>query len=499
MEKEDSTSYKQIAKSTGIFGGSQFLIILTGIVRTKVLAVLLGTAGVGLVGLYQSIIDLVRSVTGLGLSFSSVKDIAEAKRTEDNHEIARTVTTLHRWVWWTGVSGMFLMIVFAAPLSEYTFGDKSKVWPICLLSFCVLMGALSSGQIALLQGLRQISKMARASVYGAVGGLIVAVVMYSILGIDGIVPALIAISILSLLFSWWFARTVKTEKIALTIKETLLRGRGMVKLGLYTVFSGLVSTLTLFLMKSFIVHTDGVNTVGLFQSVWSVSSVYLGAILTSMGVDYFPRLCGLKDENRQIVRLSNEQTRFVLFVSTPIIVGMLLVAVPVLRVLYSSNFILAANLLRWQIFGTFFKVLIWPVGFILLSKGKGLRFFIVEFTWSFVYYIATRFCWPYFGLNSAGVSFVIAYLVYLPLVYFMVKPLCDFKYETHNLLLILLFFLSAVAAFLASVYLNGWFSYICGGVIFALCALLSGFELNKVLPAHLWISKLKNLFNKRSE
>lgn len=243
----------------------------------------------------------------------------------------------------------------------------------------------------------------------------------------------------------------------------------------------------------------GVETVGLFQSVWSVSAMCLGAILTSMAADYFPRLCGLNNDNGKIVRFTNEQTRFVLIVSTPVIVGMLLMAPLVLKILYSSNFEMAANLLRWQILGTFLKVLIWPIAFILLSKGKGLRFLIVEFTWFAVYYLASRFGWPLLGLDSVGVAYVIAYIVYLPLVFFMVKPLCDFKYETHNFLLMFLFFFCAITAFFVSIYLNGWILYFCGGLIFVFCTLLAGIEFNRILPANLWISKLKSLFQKRPE
>jgi len=496
MEQENTTSYKQIAKSTGVFGGSQIVIIVIGIVRTKVLAVLLGAAGVGLVGMFQSIIDLVRSLSGLGLSFSSVKDIAEANNTNDKQRISKTITVLHRWLWWTGILGMFLMILFSAQFSEYVFGDRSKIWPICLLSFCVLIGTISSGQIALLQGLRQIAKMSKTSLYGALGGSLVAIILYSILGIDGIVPALISMSVIGLLFSWWYARGVKIEKVFMTTREVFLRGGGMVKLGLYMVISGLISTLTLFLMKSFMLKANDVETVGLFQSVWSVSNLYIGAILSSMAADYFPRLCGLRDKNSEIVRFSNEQTRFVLIVSSPMIVGMLLVASPVLNIFYSSKFLLAAGLLRWQILGAFLKVLIWPLGFVLLAKGRGMRFFISEFTWFAVYYLATRFLWPSFGLNAAGIAYLIAYLVYLPMVYMMIKPLCNFKYETQNILLMIGFLFYAVAAFFAAVYLNGWLLFLCGSVIFSCCCLLAGLELNKILPASLWIDKIKGYIKK---
>ena len=496
MGQEKTASYKQIAKSTGIFGGSQFIIIVIGLVRTKVLAVLLGTAGVGLVGLFQSVIDLVRSLSGLGLSFSSVKDIAAAKNTNDRHRTSQTITVLYRWLWWTGISGMLLMIFFSAQLSEYVFGDKSKMWSVCLLSFCVLAGTLSSGQIALLQGLRQILKMAKASLYGALGGSVVAITLYSVLGIDGIVPALIAMSVIGLFFSWWYARGVKIEKVFMTAREIFLRGGEMVKLGLYTVISGLISTLTLFLIKSFMLKASDIETVGLFQSVWSVSNLYIGAILTSMAADYFPRLCGLRDKNSEIVRFSNEQARFVLIISTPMIVGMLLVASPVLNMLYSSKFLLAAGLLRWQILGAFLKVLIWPLGFILLAKGRGFRFFIVEFAWFAVYYLATLSLWPYFGLDAAGIAYLIAYLVYLPLVYMMVKPLCNFKYETSNILLMISFLLYAVTAFFAAVYLNGRLLFLCGSFIFFFCCLLAGLELNKILPAGLWIAKIKEYIKK---
>lgn len=52
MISKEQKDYGQIAKSTGIFGGSQLVIILSGILRTKVLALLLGATGVGLAGLF---------------------------------------------------------------------------------------------------------------------------------------------------------------------------------------------------------------------------------------------------------------------------------------------------------------------------------------------------------------------------------------------------------------------------------------------------------------
>lgn len=47
------TSYEQALKSTGIVGGAQFLTILITVVKTKIVALLLGPAGVGVLGLLR--------------------------------------------------------------------------------------------------------------------------------------------------------------------------------------------------------------------------------------------------------------------------------------------------------------------------------------------------------------------------------------------------------------------------------------------------------------
>jgi len=497
IKNSDSESYGQIAKSTGIFGGFQLINIVIGLLRTKVLAILLGRTGIGLAGIYQSIVDFAKTFAGMGLHFSSVKDIAQANGSGDKKQIAQTITVLRRLLWFTGLLGMFLMILFSIPLSKYFFGDSSKSIHICILSVSVLTGIISSGQIALLQGTRQILKMAKASLYGAIGGFVVSVIFYLWLGIDGIVPALIGVSIVSLFFSWFFSNKEFIIKVQLSARETLLKGKTMFVLGFFTMLSGLISTLTLFLMKGFILNTESMESVGLYQAVWSISFMYLGSILTSMGADYYPRLCSLNHDNPAMVKFSNEQTGFVLLVSTPIIIGVLLLTEPILEILYSSSFLEAADLMRWQILGTFLKIIVWPIGFFLLAKGKGVSFFIVELVWFSTYYLATTLGWKYFGLESAGIAYLVAYIIYFPLVYLIVKPLSNFRFNKENKLFILFFTVLTTSAFLSAMFLHGWISIITGSILFFISVLTSIWGLNRILPLIIWVKKINNYLRKK--
>ena len=82
----EQSSYRQIFKATSLFGGVQVFQILIGIIRTKFVAVLLGTTGVGIMGLFNAPLQLILSVTGLGITFSAVRDISEAYGSNDQQQ-----------------------------------------------------------------------------------------------------------------------------------------------------------------------------------------------------------------------------------------------------------------------------------------------------------------------------------------------------------------------------------------------------------------------------
>ena len=108
-------SYLDILRSSALIGGASILTILVGIVRTKAVAVLLGPAGVGLMGLFNAICDLAIAVAGMGAGSSGVRQIAEAVGSGDERRIARTVKALRRTVPVLGLLGGTALMLLARP------------------------------------------------------------------------------------------------------------------------------------------------------------------------------------------------------------------------------------------------------------------------------------------------------------------------------------------------------------------------------------------------
>ena len=208
-------------KATSIFGGVQVFNILISVIRSKFIAILLGPAGMGISGLLLSTTGLINSLTNFGLGISAVRDIARANETDDPKKISRVVSVFRKLVWITGLLGMAVTLILSPYLSEITFGNKDYTIGFMLLSCTLLFTQFISGQDVLLQGMRKISELAKANLLGSLFGLLTSIPLYYVYGIKGIIPAIIISTIITFIITWYFARSLKVEKVSVTIKQSL--------------------------------------------------------------------------------------------------------------------------------------------------------------------------------------------------------------------------------------------------------------------------------------
>src|SRR5581483_9843050 len=231
-------TYGQILKSSALIGGSSALNIAIGIVRTKAMAVFLGPAGFGLMGLYGSIADLTLNVAEMGVNNSGVRQIAEAVGSGEKEQIARTVAVLRRTTLALAILGAGLLGLFSRQVSSLTFGSDQHAFAVALLSAAVFFRLISAGQVALIQGMRRISDLAWIGVLGAFWGTIISIPLVYFMGEEGVVPSLVAIAAATFVTSWWYSRKVKVRPPAMTASQASREAGSLLKLGLAFMGSG---------------------------------------------------------------------------------------------------------------------------------------------------------------------------------------------------------------------------------------------------------------------
>ena len=412
MQQSESTSmYRRIVKTTGLLGGVQVLSILCSIVRNKCIALWLGPAGVGVIGLYNATIEMLSALTGLGLRQSAVRNISQA-RTRDEASLARMAKVLRRWSWLAGLLGAVVMLSTAPLLSRFTFGDEAHVWGYVWLSCALLFSALTAGDQAILQGTQRLRQLSKAGVMGNLVALLVSLPLYYFFRFEGIVPSLVLSSGVTFFFVWIYSRKTVVRKVEISWRETCKEGRVMVVLGVYMTVSGFLTTLFNYLFVGFIQRTAGAADLGYYQAGYAIVTRYVGLVLAAMATEYYPRLAAVSDDHATLGRQISRQIEVALLLLVPIVSLFLVFQEWVVRLLYTAEFLCMETFFSWAMVGVLFKSISWAMGFVLLAKGDGKLYLVTELASDFSGLLLNLGCYSLWGLEGAGVAYLLNFFIY---------------------------------------------------------------------------------------
>jgi O-antigen/teichoic acid export membrane protein len=469
----EERSYHQILKSAALIGGSSVASIAVGVVRTKALAMLLGPAGFGLMGVYGTIVDLTASVAGLGIGSSGVRQIAEAAASGDNERIAQTVAVLRRTVIFTGLLGLTLTIAFARPLSTLTFGNEDHANAILFLSVAVLFRILAAGQGAVIQGMRRISDLAKLNIIGAAIGAVIAIVLVYLFGEPGVAPSLVAVTAAAFGATWWYTRRVAIERPRVSRSELRRESAALLKLGFAFMASSTLMMGAAYAVRTIVLHEQGLDAAGNYGAAWTLGGLYVGILLQAMGADFYPRLVGAADNHPRCNNLVNEQTQVSLLLAGPGIIATLTFAPLVISIFYSGEFTQAVDVLRWICLGIAFRIITWPIGFIIIAKNRQVIFLASEIAWTIVNVGLTFALVRAFGLDGAGMAFFASYVFHGLMIYLIVRRLVGFRWTGTNLRIGFLLLCSLSFLFWMFWTTSAVFSTVIGTVLMILCTVYS--------------------------
>lgn len=472
MSDNSQSSYRSIFKATSLFGGVQVYQILIQIIKSKFVAVLLGPAGVGIMGLYQSGLQLVQQISSMGLSQSAVRDVSEANGSNDLQRIAKTVTVVRKLVWITGLLGLIIVACCSPLLSKASFGNYDYTIPFIILSITLLLDQLSAGQKVVLQGMRRLKDLAKCTAFGVTFGLISSVPLYYWLGIDGIVPTLILNSTCSLILSWFYSRKIKIEKVPVTPKQTLGQGKHMLIMGISMSLSGIFSSIVSYAIRGFIQGNGGVEQVGLFQAGFVIMTTYVGMVMNAIGTDYYPRLAAINQDNVKCREAVSQQGEIGIMILGPMLTICLIFMPIVLRVLYSDSFLAANEYITWACLGMILRFGAWIISYLFVAKAESKLFVVVELSANLYYLIFSLLGYKYLGLAGLGLAFALEYIVYFLQCYLIARKRYNFRFTSDFIKCYVIQFLLVIVCLAIVMIFSGWMKYAFGSIVIIISCIL---------------------------
>ena len=338
MKNEATDSYSHVLKYTGLFGGVQGLNILVGLVRNKLIAEILGPAGMGLASLFNSTVTFISQATNFGISFSAVKHVSELFDSGDEAAVAHFIKVIRAWSLLTALIGMLVCIVAGPLLSNYTFSWGDHTLHFVLLSPAVGLLAITGGETAILKGARRLRELAVIQVYSMLAALVVAVPIYFLFNQSGIVPVIVLMALTSMLLT--IRHSYRLYPLQLRgAKGILGEGMEMVKLGVAFVIAGVMGSGSEVLIRSILNVSGDLDVVGLYNAGFMLTVTYAGMVFSAMETDYFPRLSSVHHDVAATNLTVNRQIEVSLLIVSPML-AVLIVGLPVfIPLLFSQKFL----------------------------------------------------------------------------------------------------------------------------------------------------------------
>lgn len=429
----NSSNSRGLIRSMSVIGSAQVVNIVLSIFRMKVVAVILGPAGIGLLGIYNNFQQMVGNAAGLGMGSSGVRQIASAKGdAETLNRVSRVLLAAHLV---QGTLAMIAVWVFRAPLAVWLTDDATLATEIGLVGIAILLSLLATAHTALLQGLRRIGDLGRVTVIGAFSATLVGLLAVWWLGKAGLIWFLIVQPLANLLAALFFIRRLPREAIILSmgLKEIWATWKPMARLGVAFMAGGLATTGTLLLVRALVTRELGLDASGYFTAAWGITMTYVGFLLGAMGADYYPRLTEVIHDRDAANRLMNDQAQLGLAIGGPVLLLLIGWAPWLITLLYAGDFGPAATLLQWQTVGNVFKLASWAMSFAIVAGAHARIYFFTELSFNLVFLALIWLLLPMVGLEITGVAFFLGYVVYFFTVYLLVRHLRGFRWQTLSL------------------------------------------------------------------
>ena len=474
-------NYSGIFKTTFLFGFVQVARLLMTVVKNKVVAILLGPQGVGIISIFKNAIDLIKTGASLGISQSAVKDISEANVSKDRNNFSITISVVKKIVSLTSLLGLLITIVFSPLLSKWGFGDYDHIWAYIFLSIAVFFNIFLENQLSILKGMRMMRILAKTSLIGTFIGLIVGVPSIYFWKEDGIVISIIATAVASAIYTAKYIKKIKYDKVALSVKEIYRRATPMMKMGVSLMISNFLAFLSNLIILGFIQKKGGLLDVGLFHAGSVLVVSYFSMVTTAMSTDFYPRISECADDNQKLSSEIYKQSMVGLLILQPLIVGFILFLPLIIDILYTSEFSVISDYVDIAIVGIIVSVISNCYGFTIIVKRAAKFYFIVSLIFSLSLVPLYMFFYTYYNLAGLGFAYALDVVAQLIVYYIYCRKYYEMKIHKHVVIdLAITFFLIYIIKLIRDSN-NNYLVYGIGSIFLIMTIYIALIKMKKIM------------------
>ena len=400
---------------------STLVRMLTGLISVKVVASIIGPAGVALVGQLNNFATMALSLSTGGINGGITKYIAEYKN--DENKIKDCLSTAFKITITCSLIVGLALILFHSILSKTVMLAPDYGYVFIIFGFTILLYALNMGLTSVINGFKEFQKYVKVNIAGSIIGLAFTLSLVWLWELKGALISAVTFQSIMLFISLWMIRKapwLKWENFKQKLNNDLTKK--YLNYSLMAFATASVTPISQMLLRGYVISEISATEAGWWEAMNRISNMYLMVITTSFSVYYLPRLSELTDKNE----IRNEIFRSYKVIIPFLLAGLMIVYLMrhlVIKLLFTTEFLPMENLFIWQLGGDFFKITSWLLSYLMVAKAMTKWFIATEFGFTFLF-VGLGFIFMYInGVVGITQAYLINYIAYLLMMIFIFRKL----------------------------------------------------------------------------
>ena len=383
----------------------------------RLLAQIVGEAGIAKIGDLRNLMAMLMSVSTLGVFNGIVKYVAEHK--DNSTELKRVFSTAFVFITIASFLTAFTLFFGASFFSNLIFGSQDFVFIFKVLAVVAPGIAVQRVFNGIVHGLSAYKKFVKIELFGYLlssGLLVYCLYTYNL---DGVLVAIAVTPFIQLGILLFVFGSVLKEY--LNFKDISFKIPYAKELLAFTLMS-LVSTILLNYIeidvRNMIANKITENDSGYWTAMTNISKNYMvftGSIFTLYVIPKFASINGASEFKKEVLNIY--KTLLPLFA-----IGMILIYVfrdYVIQLIY-PNFYGMEPLFKWQLLGDFVRLASLVMIHLFLAKKQVKKFIFSEVISLGVFYLLARYLINDYGIEGIVLAHFIRYIVYFLVVLYLV-------------------------------------------------------------------------------
>lgn len=385
--------------------------LFTGIISSKVIAIVLGSEGMALIGNLRNFITSIQSIATLGLSNGIIKYISEYK--EDDKKLSSLFSSVfYCTVFATILSSLFLYVK-SEFLNSLIFGEEFdfqyvfKTLALALPFFSANMLCL-----AIINGFSKYKTVITINIIGSILGLIVVLILILQYGLKGAFFAIIIVPAISFLITIGIMIKQNNELKLLKIKKPSSDHLG--KLFTYSIMALITAILVPSIqihIRNQIIDVSNIVDAGYWEGMLRMSNYYMLFFTSLFTLYLLPKLASIHTKQGYRNEILNFYKTILPIFGVALFV-LYLVKYWIVLVFLSEEFLPMLPIFKWHFAGDFLKVASLVISYQFLAKKMFWHYVFTEITSIVFLYFSSIYLIEKHGFVGASMAHFYNYIFY---------------------------------------------------------------------------------------